>query len=71
MEDLYKAGMAGIGNKVAMQVIRRIVRDRTLNDTEKLEAIVTVIHSFENEGRVTPWQNCTTPMKSRGSLTRN
>ena len=49
MEDLYRAGMAGIGNKVAMQVIRRIVRDRTLNDTEKLEAIQTVIHSFEND----------------------
>ena len=49
MEDLYRAGMAGIGNKVAMQVIRRIVRDRTLNDTEKLEAIRTVVHSFEND----------------------
>lgn len=49
MEDLYMAGMAGIGNKVAMQVIRRIVRDKTLNDGEKLEAIVTVVHSFEND----------------------
>ena len=49
MEDLYRAGMAGIGTKVAMQVIRRIVRDHTLDDSQKLEAIVTVIHSFEKD----------------------
>lgn len=47
--DLYMEGMAGIKTKVAMQVIRRIVRDRTLDDEEKLAAIVTVIHSFESD----------------------
>ncbi len=47
--DLYMEGMAGIKTKVAMQVIRRIVRDRTLDDEEKLGAIVTVIHSFESD----------------------
>ena len=49
MEDLYRTEMAGIGTKVAMQVIRRIVRERTLTDREKLEAIVTVVHSFEKD----------------------
>lgn len=49
MEDLYRNEMAGIGTKVAMQVIRRIVRERTLTDREKLEAIQTVIHSFEKD----------------------
>lgn len=47
--DLYMEGMAGIKTKVAMQVIRRIVRDRLLDDEEKLAAIVTVIHSFETD----------------------
>lgn len=47
--DLYQEGMSGIKTKVAMQVIRRIVRDRLLDDEEKLGAIVTVIHSFEND----------------------
>lgn len=47
--DLYQEGMSGIKTKVAMQVIRRIVRDRLLDDEEKLAAIVTVIHSFEND----------------------
>lgn len=47
--DLYMEGMAGIKTKVAMQVIRRIVRDRLLDDEEKLAAIVTVIHSFERD----------------------
>ena len=51
MEDLYKAEMADIRTKVAMQVIRRIVRDTKLLDEEKLEAIQTVIHSFENDGK--------------------
>ena len=49
MEDLYKAEMAGIKTKVAMQVIRRLVRDNKMMDSEKLEAIRTVIHSFEND----------------------
>ena len=48
-KDLYREGMSGIKTKVAMQVIRRIVRDRLLDDEEKLAAIVTVIHSFEND----------------------
>lgn len=47
--DLYREGMSGIKTKVAMQVIRRIVRDRMLDDEEKLGAIVTVIHSFESD----------------------
>ena len=51
MEDLFKAEMVGIKTKVAMQVIRRIVRDNKMLDEEKLEAIQTVIHSFENDGK--------------------
>ena len=49
MEDLFRAEMAGIKTKVAMQVIRRLVRDNKLDDEEKLAAIQTVIHSFESE----------------------
>ena len=48
-KDLYREGMSGIKTKVAMQVIRRVVRDKLLDDQQKLEAIVTVIHSFEND----------------------
>ena len=47
--DLFRAEMADIGTKVAMQVIRRIVRDNHLEDYQKLQAIQTVIHSFEED----------------------
>ena len=49
MRSIERSVRSGIKTKVAMQVIRRIVRDRLLDDEEKLAAIVTVIHSFESD----------------------
>ena len=46
-EDLYKTAMDGISYKVAMQCIRKIMRDNTLNDSRKLELITNTIHSHE------------------------
>ena len=46
-EDLYLTAMEGISFKVAMQCIRKIMRDNTLNDSRKLELITNTIHSHE------------------------
>ena len=35
-EDLYVTAMEGISFKVAMQCIRKIIRDNRLNDSQKL-----------------------------------
>ena len=47
--NLFRAEMADIGTKVAMQVIRKIVRDSDMEDYQKLQAIQTVIHSYEED----------------------
>ena len=48
-EDLYRTAMDGIGLKVAMQSIRKVMRDSSLDDEKKLGRIVTIIHSFEHD----------------------
>ena len=48
-EDLYRTAMNGIGCKVALQSIRKVIRDNTLSEEEKLGRIRTVIHSFEKD----------------------
>ena len=48
-EDLYKTAMAGIGFKVAMQAIRKILRDNSTDDVQKMQRIMTVVHSFESD----------------------
>lgn len=47
--NLFRAGMADIGTKVAMQVIRKIVRDSDMEDYQKLREIQTVVHSYEED----------------------
>lgn len=46
-EDLYKTAMDGISYKVAMQCIRKIMRDNSIDDSRKLELISNTIHSHE------------------------
>lgn len=48
-EDLYKTAMDGIGCKVALQAIRKIVRDNKIPDNDKLGQIIVVVHSFERD----------------------
>jgi hypothetical protein len=48
MENLYKAAMDGIGAKVAMMAIRKVLRV-TGTDNEKLEQIIAIVHSYEND----------------------
>lgn len=46
-EDLYKTAMDGISYKVAMQCIRKIMRDNSIDDNRKLELISNTIHNHE------------------------
>lgn len=48
-EDLYQTAMDGIGCKVALQAIRKIVRDNKITEKDKLGQIITVVHSFERD----------------------
>ena len=48
-EDLYKTAMNGIGCKVALQSIRKIIRDNKIKESDKLGMIITVVHSFEKD----------------------
>ena len=46
-EDLYLTAMEGISYKVAMQCIRKLMRDNKLSDEQKLEGISKIIHTHE------------------------
>lgn len=48
-EDLYRAAMDGIGMKIALQAIRKTLRDSDIPEDEKLGRIVTIVHSFERD----------------------
>ena len=48
-EDLYKEAMAGIGTKIALQAIRKTLRDSEIPEDEKLGRIITIVHSFEQD----------------------
>ncbi len=48
-EDLYRKAMDGIAFKVAMQAIRKILRDNKSDDADKLGKIIIVVHSFERD----------------------
>ena len=47
-ESPYASAMKGIRTKIAMQAIRKIIREDDV-DENKLAAIVTVIHEFEDD----------------------
>lgn len=48
MEDLYRSAMDGIGQKVALQEIRKVIRGNKPAGV-KLELIVRIIHSYEDD----------------------
>jgi len=45
----YREEMKNIGYKVAMQSIRKVVRDQNCNDIAKLNIIMTIVHDFEED----------------------
>ena len=45
----YRAEMKNIGYKVAMQSIRKVVRDPKTNDVAKLNIIMAIVHDFEED----------------------
>ena len=47
-EDLYRTAMEGISMKVAMQCIRKVMRDNKMDDTQKLAYITGVIKAHED-----------------------
>ena len=49
--ELYKKEMDGIATKVAMQTIRKILRDNKTSDQEKLNAVITVIDAYVNDAK--------------------
>ena len=48
IRDLYKESMNGIRVQVAMQAVRKVIRSHD-SDEQKLEQIVTIIHSYESD----------------------
>ena len=49
IETPYRAEMKNIGYNVAMQSIRKIVRDPKTNDVAKLNIIMSIVHEFEED----------------------
>ena len=45
----YRTEMKNIGYKVAMQSIRKVVRDPKTNDVAKLNIIMSIVHDFEED----------------------
>ena len=48
MEDLFRKAMDGILEKVALQEIRKVIRGKD-KESVKLEKIVTIVHSYEDD----------------------
>ena len=48
-KNLYRAEMEGIAGKIALQSIRKVLRDPGIHDTAKLNIIMSVIHDYEND----------------------
>ena len=48
-KDLYREAMDGIGCKVALQAIRKVIRDNKANEKAKLDQIRIIVHSFEKD----------------------
>ena len=48
-ENIYRNAMDGIAYKVAMQSIRKVMRDSEINDVAKLNIIMDIIHAFEKD----------------------
>ena len=46
MKNLFDEAMNGIGEKVALQEIRKVLRGK-LPEKQKLEAVVDIVHTYE------------------------
>lgn len=49
MSEIYRRAMDGIGQKVAMQAIRAVVRKREGTDAVKLQQIIEIVHDYEQD----------------------
>jgi hypothetical protein len=47
MKNLFDEAMNGIGEKVALQEIRKVLRGK-LPEKQKLEAVVDIVHTYED-----------------------
>ena len=47
MKNLFDEAMNGIGEKVALQEIRKVLRGK-LPEKQKLEAVVSIVHTYED-----------------------
>lgn len=47
MKNLFDEAMNGIGEKVALQEIRKILRGK-LPEKDKLKAVVEIVHTYED-----------------------
>lgn len=48
MSELYTKAMQGIGEKVALQEIRKVIRGKD-KEPEKLDKIIGIVHAFEED----------------------
>lgn len=48
MKNLFREAMDGIGQKVAMQEIRKLIRS-SKPEKEKLELIIGIVHAYEED----------------------
>ena len=48
-ENLYRAAMEGIACKMALQSIRKVIRDSETNDVAKLNIIMSIVHDYEDD----------------------
>ena len=51
MKDLFREAMDGIGQKVAMQEIRKLIRS-SKPEKEKLELIIGIVHAYEEDAEI-------------------
>ena len=47
--NLYRAAMEGIACKMALQSIRKVIRDSETNDVAKLNIIMSIVHDYEDD----------------------
>ena len=47
--DLYSTAMRNIGRRMALQQIRKVIKDSELPDHEKLNLVCQIVHSYEND----------------------
>ena len=48
-ENLYRAAMKDIASKMALQSIRKVIRDGNINDVAKLNIIMSIVHDYEDD----------------------